>query len=56
MGYARLGLSSHAPVRNATAMTPGTTANRKLLVAKAPALAQVIEQSASAKVAMRDET
>jgi hypothetical protein len=50
------GASNHAPARTASATALGTIAIPKLTTASAPALAQIIDENASAKVAIRDET
>ena len=49
------GLISHAPATIRSTMTPGTTASQVPVAARAPAPAQPVEDSASAKVATRDE-
>jgi hypothetical protein len=51
----RAGLISHTPARIAAAMTPGTTASQVPAAANAPVPAQIVDDSASAIVAMRDE-
>jgi hypothetical protein len=51
----RAGLISHTPARIAAAMNPGTTASQVPAAASAPVPAQIVDDSASAIVAMRDE-
>jgi hypothetical protein len=54
--HCRRGLRSHATPNTNSASAPGTIATHKLTAAIAPAPAQMIDDSASAKVAMREET
>src|SRR3954447_14640895 len=50
-----LGLSSHAPTKMLAAITPVIQAIQVPAAASAAVAAQVIEENASAKVAVRDE-
>jgi hypothetical protein len=54
-GQLRAGLISHTPARIAAATKPGTTASHVPAAAKAPVPAQIVDDNASAIVAMREE-
>src|SRR5207248_10349972 len=54
--HVRFGLNIHAPPNTNNASAPGRIATHRLTAAIAPALAQMIDESASAKVATREET
>src|SRR5204863_8891833 len=54
--HARFGLNIHAPPNTNSASAPGRIATHRLTAAIAPAPAQMIDESASAKVATREET
>jgi len=49
------GLMIHAPVTIASAISPGMVASQELAAASPPAPAQLHDDSASEKVAMREE-
>jgi hypothetical protein len=54
-GQLRAGLINQTPARIDAAMTPGTTASQVPAAASAPVPAQIVDDSASAIVATRDE-